>query len=95
MTSRRAIGRNHPLVRQLRAAGWSARSAWRTVNAVFEVVAAALQRHETVEVPFGTFRVVAQTVQPYRRWWRGRPVEFYRNRFRVEFIPREKGPPHE
>jgi nucleoid DNA-binding protein len=88
--SRRRIGRDHPLAKLLVANGFSSREAQRTVNALFEVIKEALKRHETVQVPFGTFRVVANLVQPYRRWRCGRPVVFYRKRCHVEFTPYEE-----
>lgn len=85
--SKRQIGRRHPLVATLTAQGLTVREARTVLNAMFNAMKAALSRHESIELPFGRLQVVRHTVACYRRWWHGRPTQFYRHPFRIEFVP--------
>ena len=86
----RGIGKLHPLTDVLVAHGFTVRDARRVINALFDTIKGALQRHETVVLPFGTLTVESQPIQPYRRWSHGRPVEFYQRRYRVVFTPHQE-----
>lgn len=81
------IGRDHLLTRALVDQGCSSEAARVIVNLIFDAIKNALKRHETVELPIGTFKVVKNRVRPYRMWHFGRPIEFYRQPYRVEFTP--------
>jgi nucleoid DNA-binding protein len=49
-----------------------------------------LKRHEDVDLPFGTFRVVERGQRPHRRWRFGQPQSVFQQRYRVAFLPRER-----
>jgi nucleoid DNA-binding protein len=60
------------------------------VNLIFDEIKAALMRHEVIELPFGTFRVVEYAQRPHRRWRFGQPQSVFKRRYRVVFEPRER-----
>jgi nucleoid DNA-binding protein len=81
--ARYGVRDNHPVALALRELGVSTRDARRIVGIVFERIAEALELHDSVETPIGTFRVVKE---PRRRQLRpalGRFVWSYRNRYRI------------
>src|ERR1039457_6250058 len=73
----------------LREHGVSWRKARRIIDVVFDSIKEALKRHETVDLPFGTFSVVKEGRTPQRCWRLGRVRVVYRKRYRVVFTPRE------
>jgi nucleoid DNA-binding protein len=86
---KQGIGRNNPLALVLVRQGCSYRAARKIVNLIFDEIKAALKRHEDVELPFGTFRVVETSQQPHRRWRFGQPQSVFKQRYRVVFEPRK------
>ena len=87
---KQGIGRNNPLALVLVSRGCSYRAARKIVNLIFDEIKAALKRHEDVELPFGTFRVVERGQRPHRRWRFGQPQSVFQQRYRVAFLPRER-----
>ena len=87
---KQGIGRNNPLALVLVSRGCSYRVAKKIVNLIFDEIKAALKRHEVVELPFGTFRVVEYAQRPHRRWRFGQPQSVFKRRYRVVFEPRER-----
>ena len=87
---KQGIGRNNPLALVLVRQGCSYRAARKIVNLIFDEIKAALKRHEDVELPFGTFRVVETSQRPHRRWRFGQPQSVFKQRYRVVFEPRER-----
>lgn len=81
--TRYGVSENHPVALALRDLGVSARDARRIVGIVFDRIAEALERHDSVETPIGTFRVVKETRRRQLRRALGRYVFSYRNRYRV------------
>jgi nucleoid DNA-binding protein len=87
---KQGIGRNNPLALVLVSRGCSYRAARKIVNLIFDEIKAALKRHEDVELPFGTFRVVERGQRPHRRWRFGQPQSVFQQCYRVVFLPRER-----
>jgi nucleoid DNA-binding protein len=87
---KQGIGRNNPLALVLVSRGCSYRAARKIVNLIFDEIKAALKRHEDVDLPFGTFRVVERGQRPHRRWRFGQPQSVFKQRYRVAFLPRER-----
>ena len=87
---KQGIGRNNPLALVLVSRGCSYRAARKIVNLIFDEIKAALKRHEDVELPFGTFRVVERGQRQHRRWRFGQPQSVFQQRYRVAFLPRER-----
>jgi nucleoid DNA-binding protein len=87
---KQGIGRNNPLALVLVSRGCSYRAARKIVNLIFDEIKAALKRHEDVDLPFGTFRVVERGQRPHRRWRFGQPQSVFQQRYRVAFLPRER-----
>ena len=87
---KQGIGRNNPLALVLVSRGCSYRAARKIVNLIFDEIKAALKRHEDVDLPFGTFRVVERGQRPHRRWRFGQPQSVFKLRYRVAFLPRER-----
>ena len=87
---KQGIGRNNPLALVLVSRGCSYRVAQKIVNLIFDEIKAALKRHEDVDLPFGTFRVVERGQRPHRRWRFGQPQSVFQQRYRVAFLPRER-----
>jgi nucleoid DNA-binding protein len=87
---KQGIGRNNPLALVLVSRGCSYRAAKKIVNLIFDEIKAALKRHEDVDLPFGTFRVVERGQRPHRRWRFGQPQSVFQQRYRVAFLPRER-----
>jgi nucleoid DNA-binding protein len=87
---KQGIGRNNPLALVLVSRGCSYRAARKIVNLIFDEIKAALKRHENVDLPFGTFRVVERGQRPHRRWRFGQPQSVFQQRYRVAFLPRER-----
>jgi len=84
------IGRYNPLALVLVRQGCSFRAARKIVNLIFDEIKAALKRHEVVELPFGTFRVVETGPRPHRRWRFKQPQAVFAQRYRVVFEPLER-----
>ena len=62
------------LIRELMDKGLSVRKAEKAVNAVFDCMAKAVRRGETVEIPGGTIQAKIRNNQPRRQWTRLRNV---------------------
>jgi nucleoid DNA-binding protein len=90
VAAKQRVGRNNPLALVLVDLGCSYRLAQKITNTVFDEIKAALKRHEVVELPFGTFRVVETPQQEHRRWRFGQPQAVFRRRYRVVFEPSER-----
>jgi len=87
---KQGIGRNNPLALVLVSRGCSYRAAKKIVNLIFDEIKAALKRHEDVDLPFGTFRVVERGQRPHRRWRFGQPQSVFKQRYRVAFFTSRK-----
>jgi nucleoid DNA-binding protein len=59
------------------------------VNVVFETITEALNRGETVKLPFGKFEVKKHTRPPVRGWFLKRVRVTYKKRKYIEFTPGE------
>ena len=59
------------------------------VKAVFEEITEALNRDETVKLPFGKFEVKKHNRPPLRGWFLDRVRVTYRKRKYIEFTPGE------
>ena len=95
-TQNRDLGRagrpprsKHEIALVLMEHGFTWRQAHRAVDLFFAAIKTALRRHETVDLPFGTFSVVPVPQRRHRRWRFGQPQEVFRKRFRVVFTPRD------
>ena len=85
------------LIRELMAKGISVRKAEKGVNAVFDCMARAVRRGESVEIPGGRIQVKMRKGQPRRKWQRfvnvqtrqimSRIVDFRGQRLVVKFSP--------
>ncbi len=92
MKARYGIGERHQFVAALIQQGFTVRKAKQAANAMFDAIAKALQRHESVSTPIGTLQVVEHSVKPFRDWKfilqgaerAGLPIEMYRRRYKVE-----------
>ena len=62
------------LIRELISKGLSVREAEKAVNAVFDVMARAVKRGETVEIPGGTIQAKIMNGEPRRASQRFRDV---------------------
>ena len=82
---RKRIGKDNPLCLAIVGRGFSHKVAPKIVNLIFDEIKAALARHEVVELPFGTLRVIAETHREGRRWRFGQPQAVFTKRFRVAF----------
>ena len=84
---RKRIGRDHLLCSAIVKRGFTQTVAAKLVNIVFDEIKAALERHEVVELPIGTFRVVEEIHRPQRHWRFGQPRAVFTRPFRVVFEP--------
>jgi nucleoid DNA-binding protein len=84
---RKRIGKDNLLCSAIVKRGFTQTVAAKLVNIVFDEIKAALERHEVVELPIGTFRVVEETHRPQRHWLLGQPTAIFTRRFRVVFEP--------
>lgn len=78
--------RNH-LALVLQDQGYTYEEANYLVKSVFGLIKAALKRHEEVELPIGTLKVVEVPQREKRRWVHNRPQTVFRRRYRVVFQP--------
>lgn len=74
------------LIDALVSKGFSVREARRLTETVLSVIVAALHRHESVELPFGTLEVRSNP-KSVRYVTFGTIVERFRGRYRVVFRP--------
>jgi nucleoid DNA-binding protein len=86
---RRPPRNKHEIALALMERGCTWRQAHKAVDLFFQSIKMALSRHETVDLPFGTFSVIPVPQRRHRRWRLGQPQEVFRRRFRVLFTPRE------
>ena len=84
---KKRIGKDNLLCSAIVKRGFTQTVAANLVNIVFDEIKAALERHEVVELPIGTFRVVAEIHRPQRRWRFGQPQTVFTRPFRVVFGP--------
>ena len=82
-------GFKHQIALALIDRGCTWRQAHKAVDLFFHSIKVALRRHETVDLPFGTFSVVPVPQRRHRRWRFGQPQEVFRKRYRVVFTPRD------
>jgi nucleoid DNA-binding protein len=82
-------GFKHHIALALIERGCTWRQAHKAVDLFFQSIKMALRRHETVDLPFGTFSVIPVPQRRQRRWRFGQPQLVFRNRFRVVFTPRD------
>jgi nucleoid DNA-binding protein len=75
---------------ELTQKGFTFREALAAVDAVFESIKEALQRHEDVHLPFGTLRVMGND-GPRREWRFGKVIVTNRSPYTVVFEPTAEG----
>ena len=63
--------------------------AEQVVNAIFDLISAALKKGEKVTLPIGTFEVLDRKRPPLRRWFLKRVRVTYVQRKYIQFTPTE------
>jgi nucleoid DNA-binding protein len=86
----RNLGRAY-LVDKLRKRGLSRRDSVRIVKIVFDEMAQALKRGETVEFPLGTLRRVRHQRKKMRGWFLGKIRTIYKRPYTVKYELDEEG----
>lgn len=76
------------LITSLMEKGYTKKRARGIVNIIFSGIKEALERHETVDLPFGSISVRASP-RPRRVWSLNRPQTYYQKRYRIWFTPKE------